>query len=64
MQILVPSVQTGRITLVIFDLKNLQQQLTEGEVPGTLYGLSEKGWIDADLFNGWLTNTFREICYL
>ena len=44
--------------MVIFDLKNLQQQLTEGEVPGTLYGLSEKGWIDADLFNGWLTTHF------
>lgn len=32
-------------SMVIFDLKNLQQQLTEGEVPGTLYGLSDKGWI-------------------
>ena len=32
-------------------IKNLQQELTEGEVPGMLYGLSEKGWIDADLFN-------------
>ena len=40
---------------MIFDLKNLQQQLT-GEVPSTLYGLSEKGWIDADLFNPLTTN--------
>lgn len=43
--------------MVIFDLKNLQQQLT-GEIPGTLYGFSEKGWIDAHLFNGLLTTHF------
>ena len=40
---------------MIFDLKNLQQQLT-GEVPSTLYGLGEKGRIDADLFNPLTTN--------
>ena len=40
---------------MIFDLKNLQQQLT-GEVPSTLYGLNEKGQIDADLFNPLTTN--------
>ena len=44
--------------MVIFDLKNLQHQLTEAEVPGTLYGLSEKGWIDGELFNGWLSKHF------
>ncbi len=44
--------------MVNFDLKNLQQALTEGEVPGTLYGLSEKGWIDGELLNGWLTKHF------
>ena len=25
---------------------------------GTLYGLSDKGWIDSELFNGWLTQHF------
>ena len=70
--------------MVIFDLKNLQQPLTEEEVPGmcfvinlssnkehtvmiivivitllgTLYGLSDKGWIQAGLFHGWLTQHF------
>ena len=27
----------------------------EGEVPGTSYGLSNKGWVDTELFRGWLT---------
>ena len=26
---------------------------TKGEVPGTTYGLSTRGWIDMDLFKGW-----------
>ena len=34
---------------VIFDRKTLNPQLTIGEVPGTLYGLSRKGWIDRSL---------------
>jgi len=32
--------------LVIFGRKALSQKLTVGEVPGTMYGLSDKGWID------------------
>ena len=32
----------------------------EGEVPGTSYGLSNKGWVDTKLFRGWLTDHFLE----
>ena len=31
---------------VIYDRKNLKPEMTEGEVPGTIYGLSDSGWID------------------
>ena len=32
----------------------------KGEVPGTSYGLSNKGWVDTELFRGWLTDHFLE----
>ena len=31
---------------IIFDAKNLNLDWTEGEIPGTTYGLSSNGWID------------------
>ena len=43
---------------VIFDAKCLNHDWTDGEVPGTTYGLSSNGWIDSELFHGWLTNHF------
>ena len=39
--------------VVIYDRKTLNICWTKGEVPGTTYGLSEKGWIDSELFLGW-----------
>ena len=44
--------------MVIYDRKNLKQQLTTGEVPGTVYGLSDKGWIDTELFEQWFDHHF------
>ena len=44
--------------LVIFDRKSLKTELTTGEVPGTVYGLSKKGWIDGDLFDLWFHKHF------
>ena len=38
--------------MVIFDAKNLNHAWTDKEVPGTKYGLSDKGWITTDLFEG------------
>ena len=32
--------------------------MTEGEVPGSMYGLSNKGWIDRELFNLWFNHHF------
>ena len=43
---------------IIFDRKTLNPQLTVGEVAGTIYGLSNKGWIDKGLFSYWFLNHF------
>ena len=43
---------------VIFDRLNLRPELTDGEVPGTIYGLSRKGWIDGELFELWFCRHF------
>ena len=44
--------------MIIFDRKRLKPAFTVGEVPGTAYGLSKKGWIDSELFEDWFTNHF------
>ena len=44
--------------LVIFDCKSLKPELAFGEVPGTMYGLSDKGWIDTEIFEEWFLNHF------
>ena len=43
---------------IIFDTATLNVAWTEGEVPGTTYGLSKKGWIDTELFYHWLKKHF------
>ena len=40
----------------IFYAKNMNHDWTEGEVPGTTYSMSQKGWTDNQLFKGWLTD--------
>ena len=37
--------------MVIFDRTALNPELTLGEVPGTFYGLSDSGWMNAGLFH-------------
>ena len=44
--------------MVIFDRKILKPEMTVGEVPGTMYGLSSSGWMDGDLFRIWFTHHF------
>ena len=39
--------------LVILNRKSLPSYFSVGEVPGTKYGLSTKGWIDRGLFHDW-----------
>ena len=43
---------------VIFQRKTMNQEFTIGEIPGTLYGCSEKGWINQKLFTHWFENHF------
>ena len=46
--------------MVIYDAKNLNQHWTAYEIPGTKYGLSEKGWITSERFEGLLVEHFLE----
>ena len=46
--------------MVIFQGTRLNYELTIGEVPGTLYGLSERGWIDQTLFFRWFNDIFTK----
>ena len=45
-------------SMVIWGRKKLSVELTAGEVPGTFYGLSDKGWMDQELFDAWLSCHF------
>ena len=45
-------------SMVIWDKKSLSPQLTNGEISGTIYGLSDKGWVDHEFFNVWFHNHF------
>ena len=44
--------------MVIFERTTLNPELTNGEVPGTIYGLSSNGWMNRELFSGWFANHF------
>ena len=48
--------------LVIFDRKTLNPEMTVGEIPGTLYGLSKTGWINRELFFQWFYRYFLVYC--
>ena len=43
--------------IMIFDAKNLNHAWTDKEIPS---GLSDKGWITTDLFEGWLVEHFLQ----
>lgn len=44
--------------LIIFDRKRLKPELTVGEIPGSIYGLSDNGWIDSEIFEEWFEKHF------
>ena len=44
--------------MVIFKGERFNHEWTIGEVPDTLYGMSDSGWIDKELFFLWLKNIF------
>ncbi len=45
---------------VIFKRKTLKPELTMGEVPGTMYGLSSSGWTDTEIFDAWFADHFLQ----
>ena len=44
--------------MIIYDRKSLSNEMIEGEVPDTFYGLSDSGWMDSTLFEEWFKNHF------
>ena len=44
--------------MVIFKGERFNHEWSVGEVPDTLYGMSENGWIDQELFFYWFGNIF------
>ena len=44
--------------MVIFSGKRFNFELSKGEVPGTIYGMSDSGWMDTELFYTWFANQF------
>lgn len=44
--------------MVVFSGKNFNHALSEGEVPATLYGMSDSGWMDQELFAAWFSTHF------
>ena len=44
--------------MVIWNRKTVPPQLAQMECPGTIYGLSTKGWIDQKLFDLWFRKHF------
>ena len=44
--------------LVVYKRKNLVKALLQGEVEGTMYGLSPSGWMDGEIFADWLEHHF------
>lgn len=47
--------------LVIFDRLSLNEAMTKGEVPGTIYGLSHNGWITREIFRQWFDHFILSI---
>ena len=43
---------------IIFAAKQLSHLWTKDEIPGTRYGVSDKGWIDQELFFFWPKDHF------
>ena len=44
--------------MTIFDRKQLQPEMVECKMPGTFYGLTDNGWMNAELFEEWLKHHF------
>ena len=47
--------------LIIFDRMTLNDSMTKGEVPGSIYGLSRNGWITRKIFCEWFQHFLNSI---
>ena len=43
---------------VVFDRKQIRQEMTYGEVPGTAYAGTSNGWVNAEIFDSWFSKHF------
>ncbi len=46
--------------IVVFSGKRFNHELSVGDVPGTLNGTSDSGWMDSELFSNWFSSHFRK----
>ena len=46
--------------MVVFAGKYFNSSLSKGEIPATLYGMSQNGWMDQELFAEWFLQHFLE----
>ena len=44
--------------MIVFDRKTLKAEVTVGEMPGSMYGLSESDWVDGELLDMWFRHHF------
>ena len=44
--------------MIIWNKKTMAPDMATGEIPGTLYGFSDNGWINAHLFHKWFEKQF------
>ena len=47
------------LPMVIFEGKNVKREWLHNEVTGTVYAMSDKGWINTPLFNKWFDHFLR-----
>ena len=47
--------------MVVYNRKSYftSAEMVQGEIPGTGYGFSSKGWMDQDLFGHWFNNFLK-----
>ena len=51
---------TAMPPFVVLNQKSFNIRFAEGEVPGTLYGISANGWMTQELFHQWFTGHFLQ----
>lgn len=48
--------------MVVFNVKKLNHSWIAHEIPSIKHSLSDKGWINTDLFKEWLVEHFLGVC--